>query len=290
MRRVDHRIEILDAVHAQIGNRGRAALIFLRHELSRPRPRGEILHFVGDRRERFLLRLAHHRRDQPALDGDRDADVGMLVLEHRAFGPGHVGFRHLLQRQRQRLDDEIVDRDLVGRLAVLVLWRGGVDLFARSQKPADVAVEREIKMRNGELRFEEPAGDHLADAVVRDRVVGAGLEQCDDFLVGRRLHDRGRRGCCCGSRRSHDPAARLGCFHIARNNAAVRAGTLDARKVDASLLRKPARQRRRKHAVGARDADTLAFAALRSGSLRCLRWRARGLACRGCRRRRRGPR
>jgi hypothetical protein len=93
---------------------------------------GEVLHLVGDGRQRLGLGLADDRRDQPAGDRHRDADVGVLVLEHAALGPGHVGVRHALQRQRQRLDDEVVDRELVGRLAVLVLRRGGVDLLARA--------------------------------------------------------------------------------------------------------------------------------------------------------------
>ena len=133
MRRVDDRGEILDAVHAEVRHRGGAALVFLRLELPRARARGEILHLVGDDRERLALGLAHDRRDQPARHRHRDTDIGMLVLEHSAFGPAHIGVRHALQRERQRLDDEVVDRELVGRLAVLVLRRGGVDLLARGR-------------------------------------------------------------------------------------------------------------------------------------------------------------
>ena len=95
------------------------------------------------------LGMADDRRDQAARHRHRDADVGMLVLEHAAFGPAHVGVGNALQRQRQRLDDEIVDRKLVGRLAVLVLGRGGVDLLARGQELADVAVHRQVEMRDG---------------------------------------------------------------------------------------------------------------------------------------------
>ena len=80
----------------------------------------------------------------------------MLVLEHAAFGPGHVGVGHALQRQRQRLDDEVVDRELVDGLAV-GLGGGSVDLLACGQQLADIAVEREIEMRDGELRFEQAA-------------------------------------------------------------------------------------------------------------------------------------
>ena len=100
----------------------------------------------------------------------------MLVPEHGPFGPGHIGVRNALERERERFDDKVVDRNLVGGLAVLVLRRGGVDLFARRDELADVALEREIEMRNSELRFDKAPRDHLADIVVRDGLVRAGLE------------------------------------------------------------------------------------------------------------------
>src|SRR5258705_370500 len=77
--------------------------------------------------------MTHHRRDQAARDGNRDPDVGTVMLEHAAFGPGGVGVRHALQRERERLDDKVVDRELVGGLAVLVLGCDGVDLLARGE-------------------------------------------------------------------------------------------------------------------------------------------------------------
>ena len=100
----------------------------------------------------------------------------MPVLEHTAFGPGHVGVGHPLQRERQRLDDEVVDRELVGGLAVLVLGRGGVDLLARGQELADVAVEREIEMRNGLLRLHEALRNDLAHVVVWNDLIAVRLE------------------------------------------------------------------------------------------------------------------
>src|SRR5665647_1211494 len=54
----------------------------------RVRAGGVVLHRVGNRRERLALGLAHDRRDQPARDRHRDADVGMLVVQHAGFGPG----------------------------------------------------------------------------------------------------------------------------------------------------------------------------------------------------------
>ena len=103
------------------------------------------------------VRLAHDGRDQAARDRDRDADVGGLVLEHAAFGPGDVRLRHALQRERHRLDDEVVDRELVGRLALLVLRRRRVDLLARGEQLADIAVDGEIEMRDRQLRLRSGA-------------------------------------------------------------------------------------------------------------------------------------
>ncbi len=71
----------------------------------------------------FSLGLPDDRRDEAARQRHRDADVGVLVLEHAAVGPAHVRVRDLLQRDRERLHDEVVDRELVGGLAVLVLRR-----------------------------------------------------------------------------------------------------------------------------------------------------------------------
>ena len=194
MRRIDHRGELLDAVHAEIGDRRRAALVFLGLEPARPGAGGVVLHLPRDRGERLRLGLADHRRDQPAGNGDGDADVGVFVLEHAGFGPGHVGVGHPDQRQRHRLDDEVVDRELPGRLAVGALGRGGVDVLARRQQLVDGAGDREVEMRDRLLRQHQALGDDLAHVVVGHDLVGAGLEQRADLVVGRRLH-RSRRGC-----------------------------------------------------------------------------------------------
>ena len=72
------------------------------------------------------------------------------MLEHAAPGPGGVGVGHALQRERKRFDDEIVDRELPEGLAILVLRRGAVDLLARGQETADVAIDREVEVRDGQ--------------------------------------------------------------------------------------------------------------------------------------------
>src|SRR4029078_6515807 len=87
---------------------------------------GKIAHLRGDRGERFGLGIANYRRDQPALERDRHTDVGMLKTENTVARPYRMGGRNTLERGRPGLDDEIIERELEGRLAVLVLWRGGI--------------------------------------------------------------------------------------------------------------------------------------------------------------------
>ena len=79
------------------------------------------LHLVRDGGERLRLGGVDHRRDQPVRHRDGDGDVGMLELRGCRPRPDRVGPRHRLQRQRQRLDHEVVDRELVGGVAVGVL-------------------------------------------------------------------------------------------------------------------------------------------------------------------------
>ena len=256
MRRIDHRGEILDAVHAEIGHRRGAALIFLGLQLARPRARREILHLGRDRRQRFGLGVADDRRDQAAGHRHRDADIGMLVLEHAAFGPAHIAVGNPLQRDRHRLDDEVVDRELVERLLFLVLWRRGVDLLARREQLADVAIHRQVEMRNGLHRSGQPLRDGAAHAVMRDDLVAARFEQragsACPTSTARSPARRRRRRC-----RRFQALAGFGVLDIARDDAAMRAGAVDARELDAGFLGEAARQRRREDAgvaVGLRRA------------------------------------
>jgi hypothetical protein len=53
-----------------------------------------------------------------------------------------------------RLDHDVVDRELVGRLAVL-LGRGGVELRAQFQQRIELAIDRQVEMRDRLLGFGE---------------------------------------------------------------------------------------------------------------------------------------
>ena len=137
----------------------------------------------------------------------------MRSSAHTAFAAGTR-----CSASAQRLDDEIVDRELECRVAVLVLRRGGVGLFAQRQQPADLDIGGEIEMRDGLLRLHQPRRDGAAHAVERHFFERRGAIQRLDLLGGRTC---GRRR---GARRSRTRRA----LDVARDDAAVRAGAADA--------------------------------------------------------------
>jgi hypothetical protein len=93
------------------------------------RARRDLLHLARDRRQRFRIRAAYDRGDQAALERDRDADVGMLETQDAVLRPYRVGGGHAPQRSRPGLDDEVIDRQLKGGIAVRVLGSGRIRLF-----------------------------------------------------------------------------------------------------------------------------------------------------------------
>src|SRR6478672_971843 len=128
---------------------------------------GKIAHLRGDRGERFGLGIAYYRRDQPALERDRHTDVGMLEAENTVARPYRVGSSDALERSRPGLDDEIVERELERRLAILVLWRGGIGLLAHRDQAAGIEIGCQIKMRDRPLGFDQPRRDGAAHGVER---------------------------------------------------------------------------------------------------------------------------
>ncbi len=166
----------------------------------------------------------------------------MLVLEHPAVGPAHIAIGNLLQRDRHRLDDEIVHRELVERLLVLVGRRLLVDLLACGQQFADVAIDRQIEMRDGLHRGGQALRDRAPHAVMRHDLVGALLEQRPDLLIRHRR--RKRRPARRRSRRRLQALAGFRLVDVARDDAAMRPGADDAGNLDAGLLGQTPRQRR----------------------------------------------
>ncbi len=191
LRRIDDGGKLPHAVHAEIGDRGRAALIFRGGELLRAGARSHLLHLVGDDGQRLSLGLADHRRDQPALDRNRNPDVGMSETQDTVDRPHRVGRRHALQRRRPGLDDEVVDGELEQRIARAVLGRPGIRLLAQLEQRADLDIRGEIEVRDGLLGLDQPRGNRAPHGVewhLLERNVA--IERLD--LV-RRGPGRGRR-------------------------------------------------------------------------------------------------
>jgi len=106
----------------------------------RARARRHVLHLVRDRRQRFHFHPADHRRDQAAVDRDRDGDVAMLQAQDAILCPHRIGRGQAPQRGRPRLDDEIVEGELERGIAVVVLGRGRIRFFAQRDEPPDLEV------------------------------------------------------------------------------------------------------------------------------------------------------
>ena len=165
VRRIDDRRELAHTVHAQIGDGARTALIFVGLEFFLARTVGEIAHFGGNCGDRFAVGVADHRRDQPAVERDRDADIGIAEAQDTVARPDRIGAGNALQRRRPGLDDEIIERKLECRLARLVFRRGGIRLFAHRDQPAGIEIGREIEMRNCLLGLDQPRRDGAAHRV-----------------------------------------------------------------------------------------------------------------------------
>ena len=121
-------------------------------QLFLPRARRKVFHFGRDRGQRFGLGIANDRREQSAVERHGNADIGMVETQNAVAGPYRIRRRHPLQSERQRADDEIVDRKLESGIAVLVLGRGGVGFLAQRDQPIDGDVRRQIEVRNAFAR------------------------------------------------------------------------------------------------------------------------------------------
>ena len=227
----------------------------------------------------FCLGLAHDRREQAAFDGDRHAHIRMLHLQDAILGPDRVRGRHALERDGQRLDDEVVDRELVGGLAVLVLAGGRVDLLAQGHERIELAIERQVEMRHRLLRLDEALGDGLAHAVEGHFLVGARLEHRLDLIGAHALSKLRRSGLGGGAAAAAAAGAAAGFAPPPETAERTSFSTMrpcgpepwiDA-MIDAGFLRDALGERRGEDAVaGSLPCPPFGFAAGRPGSLQRL--------------------
>src|SRR5262245_10765847 len=90
VRRIDDGGELAHTVHAEVGDCRGTALVLMRLEPARASALGELAHLGGDDSKGLGLGLADDRRDQPAIDGDRDADVGVSKAQNAVLRPGRI--------------------------------------------------------------------------------------------------------------------------------------------------------------------------------------------------------
>ena len=135
----------------------------------------------------------------------------MRKAQDAVAGPHRIGGGNALQRRRPGLDDEVVERQLEGGLAVLALRRGGIRLLAHGDEPADIHIGGQIEMRDGLLGLDQPLGDGRAHPVERHFLVSDALVQRLDL-----------RGAGAGRHAARRGGSRL--LDVGGNDAAVRAG------------------------------------------------------------------
>src|SRR4029079_10415865 len=102
---------------------------------------------------------------------------------------------------------------------------GGIDLLARVEQTADVAVDGEIEGRNALRGRCQALCDGAAHAVVRHDLVGTFLEQRKYLLVRHRRRDRRRCTRCRGWRLQALAGFRT--LELAGDAAAVRSRDVD---------------------------------------------------------------
>ena len=82
--------------------------------------------------------------EQTPFDRDRDRYIRAFVLQNTLSAPCGIGFGYSLQGQRQRLDDEIIDRQ-----AHTIGSDGFIHTFSGGQQLIQFAINGQIEMRNG---------------------------------------------------------------------------------------------------------------------------------------------
>lgn len=79
LRRVDNSSEVLNAIHAQVGNAEAAALVFVRSELAVASASSHVLDLVGNIRQAAAFSVCNNRSNQAVGSGDSDRDISRVI-------------------------------------------------------------------------------------------------------------------------------------------------------------------------------------------------------------------
>ncbi len=138
----------------------------------------------------------------------------------------------LHQRHGRGLHDEVIDRQLVGRDLVFAFRGGGIHFLARRHQGIEIAVHRQVVMRDQRLSRCQALGDGLAHGIVRRLYITAG--RIEQPRIRQRRHARNacatRGGGCTGSSRPGGAGFRA--LHIGLDDTAARAAAGQYRQVD----------------------------------------------------------
>ena len=107
--RVDHRVELLDPEHAEVGEAGGATLVLVRHQFAFTRLVSQGFHFPGNLSDPLACGVGNDRCDQARWRGDSDRDVGAAVLAQFVSGERDVALGHADQCLGERLDQKIIN-------------------------------------------------------------------------------------------------------------------------------------------------------------------------------------
>ena len=181
----------------------------------------------------FGVGVEHGRDDERVLARDGHADVDAAVELELAVAVGAVGAREVAQRERARLDHEVVERR--GGLVA----GGGLELLAQRDGLLHVDLDGEDEVGRGRLRLGHPPRDGLLQAreVLLRGLAAAGLlvagdDGSGDVLLRRLFLRRGAGASSSGSGAAPPPSA-------GASASAVAAPPLAAASTSAFTIRPP---------------------------------------------------
>ena len=129
-RQVEDRVELADAVHAEVADREGAPRQMIGGELAGPRRDSQCRALLADFRQTQRIGPVQHRDDQAIIQGDCDADVDLTVANDRVLLEAGVQPRMPAQGDGHGLGHEVAQRELD------ILGRPGAGSAPRAPPPA----------------------------------------------------------------------------------------------------------------------------------------------------------